>query len=115
MDHSAVQAIAKLQLEQAMRECMERWPEDGGRSGAFVHYLQGRFGLDEALYARFIGEAVFSQQFEGQPATEVRQQTLLAANADDDQVFKFLLYAKVGDELKTGGGAAPACTLRSVS
>ena len=115
LDHSAVQAIARQQIEDALREMLAAFPDEKLRRGALVHYLAGRLSLDPLLVARFCGEAIFSQQFEGRAATEQRQALLIAANGDDEEVFKFLLYSKVGDELKTGGGAAPACTLRRVS
>jgi len=60
-------------------------------------------------------EAWFVQQWEGQPpASRAPLADLKAANSDDLHVLCFLENAKPGDELKTGGGAAPACTVRRV-
>lgn len=104
-NHDAARMLAKQQVVADPNE----------RRRTLVNYLAGRLSLDPILVARFLGEPIFSQQFEGQPATEEVHVSLMVANHGDEQVFKFLLYAKVGEELTTGGGAAPACTLRRVS
>lgn len=113
------EATAKLMIEAALREMMSstvfKASDSVNRQGALIHYLGGRFSLDPLLLARFLGDPIFTQQFEGQEPKEERQPLLMAANREDDEVCKFLLYAKVGDELTTGGGAAPACTLRRVA
>jgi hypothetical protein len=109
--------VAKAVVEQALQEIMLLWPDRPikERVDGVLYFLSGRLGLDDILVARFAGEAIFSQQFDGAEATEQRQALLIAANSDDQEVFKFLLYADVGHELRTGGGAAPACTLRRVA
>ncbi len=61
-------------------------------------------------------EAWFVQQWEGQPpASRAPLIDLLADNRDDAELCAWLLGSKVGDELTTGGGAAPACTVKRVA
>ena len=116
-DEEAPRAFAKQQVEQLMRQAIASpaFADADERRRAFIFTLQTRLYLDDMLMERFLGHPVFSQQFEGSPATEVAQYTLIADNQDDRQVFEFALYSKVGDELKTGGGAGQACTLRRVA
>ena len=61
-------------------------------------------------------EAWFVMQWEGEPpASRAPLAEFIKANQDDEPLCQWLARAKVGDELKTGGGAAPACTVRRVS
>ena len=61
-------------------------------------------------------EAWFVRQWEGQPpASRAPLIDLLADNRDDAELCARLLSAKVGDELTTGGGAAPLCTIKRVA
>jgi hypothetical protein len=112
-------AVAKALLEKVLRELLTADVMKGAsgteRKASLIHYLAGRFSLDRILVARFCGETIFTQHFEGQAPKEETQALLIAANQDDEAVFKFLLYANVGDELITGGSAAPACTLKRVA
>jgi len=116
-DEEAPRAFAKQQVEQLMREAIASpaFADDDERRRAFIFTLQTRLCLDDMLLERFLGHPVFSQQFEGAEAQEIAQHTLVVAGRDDRQLFEFALYSKVGDELTTGGGAAPRCTLRRVA
>lgn len=116
-NHDAALAIARQQVEKVMRAMIASptFADATVRRGAFVYYLQSCLALDAMLVERFTGGPVFSQQFEGDEAVEVSQHALVAANAEDSEVLEFTLYSNVGDELRTGGGAAPACTLRRVA
>ena len=61
-------------------------------------------------------EAWFVMQYEGlAPSSRAPLIDLLNDNRDDAELCAWLLSAKVGDALTTGGGAAPACTLKRVA
>lgn len=69
----------------------------------------------ELMAGEPVAEAWFVQQWEGQsPASRAPLIDLLNDNRGDAELCAWLLSAKVGDELTTGGGAAPACTVRRV-
>lgn len=61
-------------------------------------------------------EAWFVQQRRGQPpASRAPLVDLLEVNRDDEELCAWLRTAKVGEEMVTGGGAAPVRTVRRVS
>ena len=68
-----------------------------------------------AEVSRKQAEPHFTLQWAGEPADGFSAASMLDANRDDAEVCEFVRGASIGDELRTGGGAAPACTLRRVS
>jgi hypothetical protein len=58
MDNDAFNAITKQRLEEVMREMLMLAEfRDGVHGDFFVHFLSGRFDLDQALVDRFLGRA----------------------------------------------------------
>jgi hypothetical protein len=61
-------------------------------------------------------EPQFTQQWAGERASAPQPLwSLLQANKDDADLCEWLSRARVGDDLTTGGGAAPRCTVRRVA
>lgn len=69
------------------------------------------FGVEPWFVLQWEGEAFSSRA----PLAAIVDVIGLEANRDVEDLRAWLIAAKVGDELTTGGGAAPACTLRRVA
>lgn len=71
--------------------------------------------MDEAIQV-LTDEPQFTQQWANETAgVPVPLSALLKANADDESLCEWLSGAEVGEDITTGGGAAPACTLRRIA
>jgi hypothetical protein len=129
-EHDAATAIAKQQIELALREMLGEalplgllyptwWSTRAGRRSGLINFLHGRFELDDALVERFLHEErAFALRTEGEPDPKgalVSMADLLAGNAEDKEFTDWLKTAPVDGCRMFGGGAAPTVYVRRVA